>query len=105
MTPKAKKQWFELVENFVVKVGIRKEDTYGMDEMGCLPQDLANEKVVGARGTKTQHRQGSTDQENVTAIITICADGTVLSPTIIYKGKNFMKKWGDDNVANASYML
>jgi len=54
-----------------------------MDETGCPPQDLAKEKVVGARGTKTQHRQGSADRENVTAIVTICADGTVLSPTII----------------------
>lgn len=55
MTPKAKKQWFKLVENFVVKVGIHKEDTYGMDETGCPPQDLAKENVVGAEGTKTQH--------------------------------------------------
>jgi hypothetical protein len=37
MTPKAKRQWFELVENFVVKVGICREDTYGMDGMGCPP--------------------------------------------------------------------
>lgn len=37
--------------------------------------------------------------------MTICADGTVLSPTIIYKGKFFMRKWGDDNVVNASYVL
>jgi len=85
MTPKAKKQWFELVENFVVKVGIHKEDTYRMDETGFPLQDQAKEKVVGARGTKTQHWQ---DSKNVTAIVTICADGTVLSPTIIYKGKN-----------------
>ena len=37
--------------------------------------------------------------------MTICADGTVLSPTIIYKGKNFMRKWGDNNVVNVLYVL
>lgn len=26
-------------------MGIRKEDTYGMDETGCPPQDQAKEKV------------------------------------------------------------
>ena len=102
MTPEAKKSWFELVEKFVVKAGIRPEDTYGMDETGCPPSDQGTEKVVGGRGTKTQHKQGSANRENVTAIVTICADGTTLHPTIIYKGQNFMKKWRDDNVSHAS---
>jgi hypothetical protein len=102
MTPEAKKNWFELVENFVVKAEIRPEDTYGMDETGCPPSDQGTEKVVGGRGTKTQHKQGSADRENVTAIVTICADGTTLHPTVIYKGQNFMKKWQDDNVSHAS---
>ena len=102
MTPEAKKNWFELVEKFVVKVGIRWEDTYRMDETGCPPSDQGTEKVVGGCGTKTQHKQGSADRENVTAIVTICTDGTTLHPTIIYKGQNFMKKWQDDNVLHAS---
>jgi hypothetical protein len=38
----------------------------------------------------------------VTAIVTICADGTTLRPTIIFKGQNFMMKWAENNVANAS---
>ena len=44
----------------------------------------------------------NTNRENVTAIVTICADGTTLQPTIVFKGKNFMKKWGTNNVAHAS---
>jgi len=51
---------------------------------------------------KTQHKQGGADRENVTAIVTICADGTTLRPTIIFKGQNFMTKWAENNVANAS---
>lgn len=102
MTPEAKKKWFELVEKFVVQQGIRPEDLYAMDETGCPPSDQGTSRVVGGRGTKTQHKQGSADRENVTALVTICADGTTLHPTIIFKGKNFMTKWGQDNVANAS---
>jgi len=101
MNPEAKKKWFELLEEFVVKAGIRPEDLYGMDETGCPPSDQGTKRVCGGRGTKTQHKQGGADCENVTAIITICADGTTLHLTIIFKGQNFMTKWADDNVAKA----
>jgi hypothetical protein len=102
MNPEAKKKWFELLEEFVVKAGIRPEDLYGMDETGCPPSDQGTERVVGGRGTKTQHKQGGADRENVTALVTICADGTVLCPTIIFKAKKFRAKWAQDNVAGAS---
>ena len=102
MNPKAKKQWFELVEKFMVQLGIKKENIYGMDETTCPPTDSGTECVVGACGTKTQHRQGRASCENVTAIVTICADGTTLHPTVIFKGHNFMCKWANNNVPHAS---
>jgi hypothetical protein len=102
MNPEAKKKWFELLEKFIIQAGIRPEDLYAMDETGCPPSDQGTERVVGGRGTKTQHKQGGADRENVTALATICADGTVLRPTIIFKGQNFMAKWAQDNVSGAS---
>jgi Tc5 transposase DNA-binding domain len=102
MNPEAKKRWFELVEAFVVKLGIKPENLYGMDETGCPPSNQGTERVVGGRGVKTQHAQGGADRENVTALITIRADGTVLRPTIIFKAKNFRSSWGRDNVSGAS---
>jgi hypothetical protein len=47
MNPEAKKKWFELLEEFVVKAGIRPEDLYGMDETGCPPSDQGTERVCG----------------------------------------------------------
>jgi hypothetical protein len=73
-----------------------------MDETGCPPSDQGTECVCGSRGTKTQHKQGGADSENVTAIVTICANGMTLRPTIIFKGQNFMSKWADNNVSEAS---
>ena len=73
-----------------------------MDETGCPPSDQGTEWVVGGQGSKTQHKQGSADRENVTAVVTICADGTVLRLTIIIKGQNFMTKWAQDNISGAS---
>ncbi len=102
MNPEAKKRWFALVEEFVVNLGIRPEDLHAMDETGCPPSDQGTQRVVGGRGNKTQHKQGGADRENVTAVITICADGTKLHPTIIFKGQNFMNKWVNNNVSGAS---
>jgi hypothetical protein len=51
---------------------------------------------------KMQHKQGGADRENVTALVTICANGMMLCLMIIYKEKNFMRKWGENNMSNAS---
>lgn len=98
--------WFDLLEMHAVKgkdgQDIWREDIYAMDKTGNTSSDHGIHRVIGQWGTKTQHKQGGADRENITSIVTICADGTALSPTIIFKGKNFMKKWGQNNVAHAS---
>jgi hypothetical protein len=102
LNPTNVKLWFDMVKENIVDTGILPGNIFGMDESGFPPSDQGTQRVIGRRGTKTQHAQGSADRENVTAIITICADGTVLKPSIIFKGQNIMKKWGDNNVSNAS---
>lgn len=102
LNPEAVKAWFDLVEESVVKKGIKRENIYGMDESGFPPSNQGRQRVLGRRGTKTQHKQGNANRENVTAIVTICGDGSTLKPTIIFKGKNFMSKWGQNNVSDAS---
>ncbi|KAF8805308.1 hypothetical protein BYT27DRAFT_7234357 [Phlegmacium glaucopus] len=57
---------------------------YGMDETRCLPSDQGTH-AVGGRRVKTQHKQGGADHKNMTAIVTICAYGTILKPTIKFK--------------------
>ena len=102
MNLEAKKKWFELVEEFVVKPGIKPENLYGMDKTGCPLSDQGTEHLIGECGAKTQHAQGGADRENVTALVTICANGTVLRPMIIFKAKNFRSSWGNNNVSGAS---
>jgi hypothetical protein len=102
LNPVAVSHWFELIKKHVVEQNIRPENIYGMDESGFTAGNEGTQCVAGRRGTKVQHKQGGGDRENVTVIITICADGTVLKPAIIYKGKNFMRKWCNNNIANAS---
>jgi hypothetical protein len=86
----------------VIDKGIKEHNIYGMDESGFPPANQGVQHVVGRRGTKVQHKAGSANRENVTVLVTICADGTALQPTIIFKGKRLLKKWGTDNVSGAS---
>jgi Tc5 transposase DNA-binding domain len=102
LNPEVVKHWFALVQEHIIGPDIKPHNVYGMDESGFPPSNQGRQKVIGRRGTKTQHKQGGADRENVTAIVTICADGTVLDPTVIFKGKNIMAKWGENNVASAS---
>ena len=105
LNPAAVKHWFDLVEKEIVQRGIWPTDIYGMDESGFPPSDQGKGWIAARVGTKKAHKQSSSDRENVTAVITICADGSVLAPLIIYKGLNMMSKWSENNVAKASYVL
>jgi Tc5 transposase DNA-binding domain len=102
LNKEAVQHWFELVEERLVKRGIKKHNIYRMDESGFPPSHQGMERVVGRQGSKIQHKSGSANRENVTALVTICANGSMLKPTIIFKGRNFMKSWGEDNLSEAS---
>ena len=100
LNPEAKKAWYKMVDREVIQQGVCVEDIYVMDESGFPPSHQDRERVVGARGMKTQHKQGGANQENVMAIVTSCADRMTLNPLSIFKGKNFLKKWGNNNVTH-----
>ena len=61
--------------------------------------------MIGAARTKTQYQQQGGMRENITVMVTICADGTLILPTIVFKGKAFQLNWLQDNPLNASSVL
>jgi hypothetical protein len=80
------------------------ELVYGADETGIQGGIGVTERVIGPAGAKIQHQQRSGNRENITVLPTICADGTSLAPTVIYKGDAFQTKWLQDNPLNARYI-
>lgn len=102
LNPGIVKHWFQIVKKELVDKGFVPENIYGMDESGFPPSNQGRERVCGRRGTKTQHKSGNANRENVTVLVTICADGTVLRPSIIFKGKNFLAKWAENNCGSWS---
>jgi hypothetical protein len=94
LNPSNVNHWFSLVEEHITNKDILPEDIYDIDESGFPLTNTQSCCCVGPQGVKLQHTAGSAEQENMTGIVTICADGTALCPTIIFKGQNFMQKWG-----------
>ena len=52
---------------------------------------LSNE-VIGTAGKCVQHQQKTGNRENITVIVTICADGTSMPPAVIFKGLKYLIK-------------
>lgn len=106
LNPEAVKHWFkEVVKKHMVdkETGetIDPGNMYGMDKSG-FPRGVVGRSRVGRRETTVQHQIGGADRENVTVIVTFCADGTKLPPSIIFKGKQMRTEWHKGNTVGAS---
>jgi hypothetical protein len=79
------------------------KNIYGSDETGFRTgEGSSNRKVVGPAGKRIQHLQKTGNRENVTVMVTICADGSSLvPPAVIFKGTKYLVKWKQRNPANA----
>ena len=88
-----------------MKHKIKHENMYGSDEIGVQPCGQGKrEHVFAAQGTGVPYQQHAGTRENITVIVTICADGTSIRPSVIFKGKAFNVKWGENNPLGASYV-
>ena len=91
-----------LVKREVVDNNVPPELLYQIDETST-PQQLGIKlRVVGPRESSRQHLQQSGTKENITVLVTICADGAALPPTIIFKNKELPEDICQDNVSKAS---
>ncbi|KIO27370.1 hypothetical protein M407DRAFT_38982, partial [Tulasnella calospora MUT 4182] len=58
---------------------------YAADETGIALGQAMRTLVIGPAGQNVQHKQQDVEREIVTVLETICADGTYLRPTVIFK--------------------
>jgi hypothetical protein len=97
VNPITKKEYFRILQEVREKHNIPDELVYGADETGIQSGIGITERVIGAAGTKIQHQQRSGTRENITVLPTICADGTSIAPTVIFKGEAFQTRWLQEN--------
>ena len=73
-----------------------------MDESGFPFGTGERVKVFACRMTKRAYIQCDGNHENVSVIVTVCADGTSVPPVVIFKGQNVNSKWLKDNPLQAA---
>jgi hypothetical protein len=82
------------VKNTINKYGILPEDTYNFNETGFQMGQISASKVVTAADRPGRPKQVKpTNTEWVTLIQGACADGSLIPPFIIVKGKKFNQAW------------
>ncbi|KAF8834320.1 hypothetical protein BDN67DRAFT_915183, partial [Paxillus ammoniavirescens] len=67
--------------------------------------EAQRQRGIGAAKRNIQHQQRDGNRETTTVMVTICADGQSIAPTVIYKGKVFSTNWHQDNDLCASYKI
>lgn len=102
VNPANNEAWFQLLGETIMKYDIKPATTYAADESGFQPAGGERERVMGSRKKGPQYQQHDGNRENITIIVTICADGSATPPTVIYKGSAFQASWKQDNPANAT---
>jgi hypothetical protein len=105
LNPPAVKVYFDTIEPLLTSEDDAKRvppgNTYGVDESGFNLGLTSKQKVIGGAGQKGQHSRVEGTRENITVIETICADGTCLKPTVIFKAKNLWTSWMENNPDDA----
>jgi hypothetical protein len=99
VNPTAIHHWFDLLEAQLKKFNFADKDIYGFDESRFpFGGDGVRLRIVARREATIQHVQRGGNRENITVMVTICADGTALKPTVLFKGKQMMSNWASWNV-------
>lgn len=99
-TPEAIAQFFEELKRVLQEYNIAIENIYNMDESGFAIGEIeASKCIINARiRQRLQAKPGR--QEWVTTIECICADGTSISPLVIFKAENLNYQWIPASVAD-----
>ena len=85
--PKILKQAFSVLGNMIRTLNIVTQNIYTMDEKGLIMGKSTKVKVICVRERKSPPLLKEGNRELITTVETVCADGTVLPPMLIYKGK------------------
>ncbi|KIM35937.1 hypothetical protein M413DRAFT_78899 [Hebeloma cylindrosporum] len=106
VNPHTNAEYWKILRETLEKYSILPENIYGTDEIGIQTQGGGErEYVFGARRKAAPYQQRSGTWENITVIVTICADGTSTPPAVIFKGKAFQPSWAENNPLNASCVI
>ncbi len=94
--------WFRLLNELFEEYKFDADCIFGCDETGFMPGRGVRNKVIAAVGKKRAYQREGGNRENITALVTNCADGTSLPPLIIFKSKAYNVNWLNDDPLRCS---
>ena len=89
--------YFEMLEELIVKYKIEKHIIYNMNKKGKQLGVGGRVRAIVDRDQKTVHQVEDGNREMVTFIDCAAADGSMLSPTVVFKGVRRNLEWGRQN--------
>ncbi|KAF7335093.1 DDE-domain-containing protein [Mycena venus] len=101
LNPAVVSKYFALLKETIDQFDIKSKNIYNMDEKGIQLGVGDRIKALVDRDQKTVQRIHTGTRDLVTIIECICADGTVLHPSVVFEGARRDLNWGADNPANA----
>ena len=96
---------WKLLGETIEKYNIKPHNIYGSNEVGIQAQGGGEREYIFSTHKKAApYQQCAGTQDDITVIVTICADGTTTPPAAIFKGNAYQVKWGENNPLNTSYI-
>lgn len=93
--------FFDMLTNVIEEYSILPENIYNMDEKGIQLGIGAKITAMIDSDQKVAYSIEDGNRELVTVIEAICADGSVLHPSVIFQGQRRNSEWGRNNPCNA----
>lgn len=97
--------FYDILEDVITTYNIPVENQYNMDEKGVQLGLGKRVRVMVDRDQKSVYQVEDGNRELVTMIECVCADGTAIRPSAVFKGAKRNAEWGRDNPANARFVF
>lgn len=94
MNQSAVGEFFDMLTEVIEEYKILPGNLYNMDEKGIQLGIGARITAMIDRDQKTVYSIEDGNRELITVIETICADGSVLHPSVIFQGQRRNSEWG-----------
>ena len=92
---------YATADELIAKYEIEAKNLYNMDEKGCQQGVGGKVHVLVDRNQKNVQQVEDGNRELITIIECVCADGSAIRPSVVFKGNRRNLEWGRDNPCNA----
>ncbi len=98
LNPHAVHGYFQLLEELIASYQVQSANIYNMDEKGIQLGIGSKTAALVDHDQKQVQKIESSNQELITIIECVCADGTALCPSVVFQGD---LEWGLNNPCDA----